>query len=325
MQCPFPRLPRAQSSSQASRSLPAGSRVRNRRTVIVAGALATAYPAAVLSQEERTITPVFAGVLIAWVAVFGVSAWRLARSRDRGPAVWLAFGAVLGPIALALLLAAPPGRCRSCLTPTQGWLTVCAWCHEDVRVIPVQTRELLAKMSPAPIPRERSGERNHARPIENGELNPRRVAASQPSGFGLPRVGGIVRRAADRSPAVDGRRMTGKAAATMTTTTRQAFEITDLATATYIAGNTTLEPGGRYLVSIDAARLRLLGPVDVNPSVVALDFDIADMDASVTGGRLLISQHRDRSGAVLAFMGVAGMTPDGLASAIVQAAKDSHR
>lgn len=261
---------------------------------------------------------------MAWIAVFGVAAWRLARGRDRVPAVWFAFGAVLGPVALALLLAAPPGRCRSCLTPTRGWLTVCAWCHQDVRVVPVQTRILLAKMSQAPIPRERSGAKVHARPMENGGPIPWRVDASQASGFGLPRVGGIVRRAADRSSSAG----VGRGTATKDTrarTKRQTVDAAALATATYIAGTTDLEPGGRYVITIEKSRLRLLGPVDVDPLAVALDFDVADMDASVTGGRLLISQHRDGSGAVLAFMAVAGMTTDGLASTIVEAAREAAR
>jgi hypothetical protein len=43
------------------------------------------------------------------------------------------FGAILGPAALALLQVGPPGRCWSCAAPTQGWLTRCLWCDEDVR------------------------------------------------------------------------------------------------------------------------------------------------------------------------------------------------
>jgi len=282
--------------------------------------------------EERTIGPELAGILIAWITIFAATAWRLATSRDREPVVWLAFGAVLGPIALALLLAAPPGRCRSCLTPTRGWLTVCAWCHQDVRVVPVQTRRLLAKMNATPIPVQRSGRLDHARPVDSSRPPRGRVAASRPSGFALPLVGGAVHRAAVRMSTAISRRRTTRtpaattiAATTIAATTRPTIEARSVATATYIAGTTALEPGGRYVIEVGRARLRLLGPVDVDPSTVALDFNIAEMDASLTGGRLLISQHRDGSGAVLAFMAVAGMTPDGLASAIVGAARTAAR
>jgi hypothetical protein len=45
------------------------------------------------------------------------------------------------------------------------------------------------------------------------------------------------------------------------------------------------------------------------------------MDATWVGGRLLISQPAARSGPVLAFMSIAGRSPDGLAEAIVEAAR----
>jgi hypothetical protein len=94
-----------------------------------------------------------------------------------------------------------------------------------------------------------------------------------------------------------------------------------LATATYIVGTTNLEPGRRYAMKIEAARLRLLGSLDVEPTVIALELDVRDMDATSVGGRLLISQPGVRSGPVVAFMSIAGTTPDGLAATIVEAAR----
>jgi hypothetical protein len=133
----------------------------------------------------------------------------------------------------------------------------------------------------------------------------------------------VVRPTPNPSPFAE--RGAGSAATTNTERTEpKAIETGAVATATYIAGSTSLEPGARYIIGVDGARLRLLGPVDVDPSAVALAFEIADVDASVIGGRLLISQHRG-SGAVLAFMSVAGMTPDRLASAIVGAAQEAAR
>src|SRR5687768_13544779 len=61
-------------------------------------------------------------------AVFGpVCSW-LALRRARSWAVWFFFGVLLGPIAVGLLLAAPPGRCPSCAAPTRGWPHLCASC-----------------------------------------------------------------------------------------------------------------------------------------------------------------------------------------------------
>jgi hypothetical protein len=45
------------------------------------------------------------------------------------------------------------------------------------------------------------------------------------------------------------------------------------------------------------------------------------MDATSVAGRLLLSQPTVRSGPVLAFMSIVGLTPDGLAEAIVEAAQ----
>ncbi len=108
-------------------------------------------------------------------------------------------------------------------------------------------------------------------------------------------------------------------------TARRPVQSGQLAAATYIAGSTSLTPGARYILSIDEDRLRLLGPVELNPSTVALEFDVAELDASVMGARLLISQQHGRSASILAFMLVSGMTPENLASAIVDAARAAGR
>ena len=96
-----------------------------------------------------------------------------------------------------------------------------------------------------------------------------------------------------------------------------------LATAIYVTGSTALESGQRYIIGIDGTRLRFLGPVDVDPSAVALDLDVRRVDATALEGRVLITQRGSRSGSVHAFMSVAGTTPDGLASAIVEAARSA--
>lgn len=46
--------------------------------------------------------------------------------------LWTLFGALLGPLALVLLLIAPPGRCRYCDARVHGWSATCARCGLDV-------------------------------------------------------------------------------------------------------------------------------------------------------------------------------------------------
>lgn len=258
------------------------------------------------------------------MVVFGLASARVAKGRDRIELVWFVFGAILGPIALLLLWAAPPGRCRSCMTPTCGWLPVCGWCHEDVRVVPLETRALLAKMAKSRNERDRPLVRDRERPIEDPRPGPKRVEAAKPPAFVLPHFGGLTRPVEGRSPtAVDGPRRTANGRSAMTDS--KAIDSSAVATATYITGSAGMKPGHRYIISVDGERLRLLGPVDIDPTVVALDLDIRDVDATSIEGRLLISRPASRSGSAIAFMSVTGTTPDGMATAIVEAARVAAR
>lgn len=74
-----------------------------------------------------------APLLIAAALAFGpIGAW-LANRRARNPAVWLILTAITGPVALALLLAGPPGQCASCGEPTVGFRATCVVCGEPTR------------------------------------------------------------------------------------------------------------------------------------------------------------------------------------------------
>lgn len=71
--------------------------------------------------------------LLAVPTVFGpLTSWLAARRR-RSSVAWFMFGAILGPIALALLLAAPLGTCEICNTPTRGWSRQCETCGASLR------------------------------------------------------------------------------------------------------------------------------------------------------------------------------------------------
>jgi hypothetical protein len=72
----------------------------------------------------------FLPLLAVFALVFGPLAGRLALERQRQPIVWLIFGALLGPIALAILLLAPPGVCPRCNEPVAGWPSDCVYCGE---------------------------------------------------------------------------------------------------------------------------------------------------------------------------------------------------
>ena len=73
-------------------------------------------------------------VLIAalWALVFGALAWVLARRYDRAASLWAVFGVLLGPLAIAILRVAPPGRCPECGARVHGWESICLVCDSPL-------------------------------------------------------------------------------------------------------------------------------------------------------------------------------------------------
>ena len=71
-------------------------------------------------------------IVTLWAVVFGVLAWLTAARRARSGPLWALFGVLLGPLALALLTVAPPGRCPGCGTAVRGWETACLVCDRPL-------------------------------------------------------------------------------------------------------------------------------------------------------------------------------------------------
>lgn len=233
--------------------------------------------------------------------------------------IWFAFGAILGPIALLLLRAAPPGRCRSCGTPTRAWLRVCGWCGEDVASTPATTLAIVARMSGPTEVGEVSRDRPLSKPVEPS----RRSTTSRPRSASRPvaarpqlvpeRKGSHARKG---SPAVQASKRVANGEPDVVATRV-------LATAVYVTGNKRLEPGRRYGIAVHGSRLQILGPIELDPLAIVLERPAGEIDASEAGGRLIISEPRSRSGLVLAFMSMAGSTKDDLAEMIRDAARES--
>ena len=93
-------------------------------------------------------------------------------------------------------------------------------------------------------------------------------------------------------------------------------------TAIYVTGNSSLEPGRRYGVALGEGRLRMLGPVDMEPSSIVLDREITGMEATTVNGRLMVSYPGSRGTTWLAFMSIAGLTPEQLAERITREGQD---
>lgn len=301
------------------------------------------------------------------MAGFGLAAARAAVRLERAAPIWFGFGAILGPIALLLLQAAPPGRCHSCSTPTRGWLTICGWCGEQVSATPpgatavaarpvrsttlpslsggrdrVRGRDQASPLrqirptlsvapTPTPAPEIRQVEVQpppaarvapprtpQVVPLSAPEVEPPRTPQVEPPLSGQERW-----RVPISTPPIEG--ATARKVVPTAGIEPAPVETRMLTTAVYVTGSTSLESGRRYLITVHGPRLQILGPVETDPSSVALDRALAGMDATASEGRLVISGPGGRSGTVLIFMSVAGTTPDLVARAIVDAARTAAR
>jgi hypothetical protein len=342
-----------------------------------------------LSRSEVSGINLFViAAVAAWLAGFGAAAAMLAIRRRREPGTWAIFGAILGPAALALLSAAPPGRCWRCAAPTEGWLTLCPWCGEDVRepvkalpvperpveevrthaqltviegsapraprlsrlarptpqvdsryasappspVVQATVRNVPAEPAPTPSPvprsvdsgsRERRIDRTSPTPLgEQARRMPAATAAAssasiQPAADPVRRLKASLGRSTQSLNAATARVPAPEIHLGPDTEPRSIV----LASAIYVTGSRGLQAGSRYGIALHGDDLRILGPVDIDPSAVAIRHALRGMDATGLQGRLIITATDGRRDQLaLVFMSVAGGSPEGVADAIVAAA-----
>jgi hypothetical protein len=88
------------------------------------------------TASEGSVSGVLGVVPVVLILIVGVcaplSGW-LATRRSRKPVSWFVLGALTGPLALILLVAAPPGRCPDCDAVVDGWPTWCDACGRRLR------------------------------------------------------------------------------------------------------------------------------------------------------------------------------------------------
>jgi hypothetical protein len=301
-------------------------------------------------MEDALIEPVVLGLLLIWAVGFGVAASRLARTRDRSVTTWAVYGAVTGPAALALLWFAPPGRCGVCHSPVRGWSSECQYCASDVRVDPVARRYATTTTAATGTLRPQPGAKASA--PATVEASADAAQASGAAGPAAPVPAAPRRRSARasaKSEATAGQPATPAGIATnghngADATTHElaagpvatiraasgapsASELAAFDTPTvhvsgvYVTGSVGLRAGARYTIEADRTRLRVLGPVDGDPTVVAIERRLSGIDATGYNDRLIISEpDGGRSPVVLVFMAIGGGTPDAVAERIVQAA-----
>lgn len=236
-----------------------------------------------------------ANLLVAAVlaaAVFApLSAW-FAMRRARNPVTWVLLGAVIGPIALALLALAPPGRCPWCAATVEGWPSVCRRCGRPLAA----TDPVLAETTPSGTP----------------ALDDNVVAVSEGPVRSSPRS--PPRRSAGFQPPLRG---PGPATfgSELDPGTGQILSI-----GVYISGNAGLEIGARYGLSRvagpDGDRLRVFGPLDIGEITIRHEGPIDAFDVTGMDDRVIIAGRDERSSLTFVFRTLGGMRGEDLERAL---------
>ena len=225
-------------------------------------------------------------------AVFApLSGW-FAAQRSRPPVVWFVFGALIGPLALALLALAPPGRCPSCAAPVQGWPSTCRSCG---RPLGATGGEMAA--DPTLL---------HADDLNGNAADPNGNAAEvspRPRRSREPRTPPVPVRPAPRQKWRD------VPASPVASQEAHAGEI--VLTGVYMTGNAALVIGAIYALARvpgpDGDRLRVFGPVDQGQITVRHEGPLDAFEVTGLDDRVIISALGDGSSWFGVFRAIGGM------------------
>lgn len=234
-----------------------------------------------MGRIQAVIDPnVVAAALLTFVVVFAPLSAVIAGSRRRDRRVWLVFGAILGPVAPAILLLSPPGTCIECGARSVGWSSACVSCDA-----PLTGRPMVA-VGPG---RDRPTLR-HLDGIDR--TDPSRTE-SEPTLEGHPSL--IV--GATRALPASRRRSTGLRPSEPA-----------VATGVFAGGTVPLTIGMRYVIEVADIELVIRGPVETEPASVKLTHPIEQIEATAVADRLVISDRSGQSFAI-AFQSLAAVPP----------------
>lgn len=244
--------------------------------------------------------PIVAVLAFIWFVGYGHEASQLARDRLRQPGRWFYFGGVLGPLGLRILRAAPPGLCRTCLSPVQGWTSRCPHCGGDVRAAPGMLEV------EAPLPAGAAVRR---------PATPTPPPAAQPAfTFDPPRQPAVLAGPLRLAPPPD-TRSAAPATRTVAPDTRTAAAavagaapsagtpkpvnktrpVVDpmrpvrLASGVFVEGTLPLQPGTWYQLTTQGPDLRITGPISALPNREAVSEPLAEIRLTTRGDRLIVA------------------------------------
>jgi hypothetical protein len=257
------------------------------------------------------------GIPIVLVLLAGVGAplagWYATRCA-RDPAVWFILGAFTGPIALALLFFAPPGRCPTCDAEVHGWASSCDRCGTSLAFGSVgepgpAPREDQPSAAPEPVAFRTLGAR--IAPVDDARQPSSSVAPTP-----IASARGSIRRDSRSdwpnrpmvSPTSLGIRPSFTASNYVAATTPEEITAGEvLSTGVYISGNAGLEIGACYAIARDGDQLRVFGPVDAGELKVRHEGAVLDFEVTAMDDRVIISGREGHSSLAIVFRTIGGM------------------
>jgi hypothetical protein len=266
------------------------------------GATLTLHEAILAAAPALGVLALAFGPLAAW----------LAARRQRNPALWLLFGAILGPIALVLIQVAPPRRCWNCSEPTAGFESRCSTCGADLRTPHATSPAELA----AAVPDEWTEPR-----VLRSVPDPRHdvTLAARIAAQDLEGAAGVAGGRPDRLSAVGARRPASSSGIAADPPEGRP-DVTMLAIGVLVRSSEPMLPGSRYLIARTHDRLHIIGPIEASDQHVELDMPLAGIEANFIADRLVITGKADdsRHSILLAFQSVAGMAGRPVDQAIME-------
>jgi hypothetical protein len=307
-------------------------------------------------MDGGTVQDIVGSLPVAIILIAGLCApiagW-LAMQRSRNPALWFVFGALTGPVALMLLLAAPVGRCPRCETRASGWSGVCAACgtrlggifdeDEPVRVpdSPVSVAPVVlaqpgsGPVDPPAFEAGTSGTPSFAPPANAPSAGAAAAgaAAADAAAAGPVAAGAASMAQLGSPPPGFGPAATLRARAPSTTprseTTNRVSAVDAsggevLATAVYMSGNAGLEIGACYAIARVEDRIRVFGPVDTGQLTIRHERPMADGEVVALDDRLLITLRHGRSATSMIMRWIGGMAPAAVEAALSPSASEGR-
>jgi hypothetical protein len=243
-----------------------------------------------------------------------------ASTRSRHPLVWFVLGACTGPLAIALLALAPPGRCPACETPVRGWPSICERCGLGFGGVAAA----LDARAAARRPFDAAPRGDAARPPSDAPMaRPVPMApALVPPRSSITHLGGI-RPEPRPAPPSGGSVGPGREAAARPTLVNPVEQV--LATGLYLSGNVGLEIGATYAIARVGPRLRIFGPVDAGDLTARVEGELDAYEVTALDDRVIISGRPGHPSIAIILRAIGGMRASELEHALGAAGADSGR